>query len=73
MFCSQKEQRQDKFERTTTWATVSVDVETATATKIPTARGQAMVKGMMVYRHKGQVLRWEVGLAKAKGFATGVK
>ena len=32
---------------------VAIDFETATATKIPTARGQAMVGGMGVYRHDG--------------------
>ena len=52
-----KEQSEDNFERKTTWATVAIDLEIATATKIPTARGHAMVKGMQVNRHKGQVLR----------------
>ena len=52
-----KEQSQDNFERKTTWATVAVDFEKDTATKIPTARVQAMVKGREVYRHTGQVLR----------------
>ena len=32
---------------------VAIDFETATATKIPTARRQAMVRGMGVYRHEG--------------------
>ena len=48
-----KEQSEENFERKTTWATVTVDFEMATATKITTARGQAMVKGMEVYRYKG--------------------
>ena len=41
----------------TTWEIFAIDFETATATKIPTVRGEAMVKGKGVYRHKGQVLR----------------
>ena len=57
MFEMTKEQCEENFERVTTWAIVALDFETATATKTPTARGQAMVKGMGVYRHQGQVLR----------------
>ena len=83
-----KEQREEHFERKTTWSIVAIDFEMATATKI-----------LGFYRHKGQVLRqmWRqktmfgeveemtrllteqafdlmfVGLAKAEGFATGVK
>ena len=48
-----KEQSEENFERKTTWATVAIDLEMATATTIPTARGYAMVKGMEVNRHKG--------------------
>ena len=47
------EQSEENFERKTTWTTIAIDFEIATATKIPTARGQAMAKGMEVYRHKG--------------------
>ena len=36
---------------------VAIDFETATATKIPTTRFQAMVKGKGVYRRKGQLPR----------------
>ena len=49
-----KEQDEDNFERKTTWATVAIDFETATAIKIPTARGQAMVKGMGSTDTKGR-------------------
>ena len=49
-----KEKSKENVQRKTTWA---VDFEIAKATKIPTARGQAIVKGTGVYRHDGQVLR----------------
>ena len=52
-----KEKSKENVQRKTTWATVAVDFEIAMATKIPTARGQAIVNGTEVYRHKGQVLR----------------
>ena len=40
------EQSEDNFERKTTWTSIAIDFEIATATKIPTARGQTMAKGM---------------------------
>ena len=52
-----KEQSEENFERKATWATIAIDSETATVRKIPTARGQAVVEGMKICRHKGQVLR----------------
>ena len=53
-----QEHSEEHFERKTTWATVAIDFEIATTMKIHTAReSQAMVKGMEVCRHKGQVLR----------------
>ena len=51
------EQSEENFERKTTWTTIAIDFEIATATMIPTARGQAMAKGMGVHKHKGQTLR----------------
>ena len=51
------EQSEENFETKTTWTTIVIDSEITTATKIPTARGQAMAKGMGVYRRKGQTLR----------------
>ena len=50
-------QSDENLETKTIWTTIAIDFEIATATKIPTARGQAMAKGMWVYRHKGQTLR----------------
>ena len=53
-----KEIGEANFERQTTWAIVAIGFGTATVTQIPTDRGQAIVKGMEVYRHKkGLVLR----------------
>ena len=52
-----KERSEENVERKTKRATVETDFETATATKIRTARGQVMVKGMEVYRRKGRGLR----------------
>ena len=52
-----EEQSEEHFERKTTGAIVAIDFEAATETKIPTASGQAMLKGMGVYRHKGQVFK----------------
>ena len=51
------EQSEENFDRKTTWTTMASDFEIATATMIPTDRGQAMAKGMGVYRHKEQTLR----------------
>ena len=44
------EQSEENFEKKTTWTTTAIDFKITTATKIPTARGQAMAKGMGVYR-----------------------
>ena len=35
---------------------VAIDFEIASAAKIPTAKGQDMVRGMGLYSHKGLIL-----------------